>query len=44
MSEDSVLPRLRGCIGDVGMGLRDEKKDLDVLAALGLRYVESRDE
>lgn len=34
----SYQPRTNRCIGDIGMSLRDEKKDLDVLALLGLSY------
>jgi len=34
----SYEPATARCIGDVGMSLRDEKKDLDVLASIGLAY------
>lgn len=34
--------RTNWCIGDVGIGLRDEKKDLDVLQLLGLAYGDTR--
>ena len=35
-------PRTGWCIGGNGMGLRDEKKDLDTLQRLGLKYGEIR--
>lgn len=34
----SYEPRTNRCTGDIGMSLRDEQKDLDVLALTGLSY------
>jgi len=35
---DHLHPETNLCIGGIGMGLRDQKKDLDVLKRLDLRY------
>ena len=38
----SYDPNINKCVGDVGIGLRDELKDLYVLQKLGLKYGDVR--
>lgn len=38
----SYNPRTQWCLGGNGMGLRDEKKDLDTLQRMGLKYGDIR--